>query len=186
MTTVLREVKTGDIWYYTIRNSDEEYEGRVEITCTPRNIMVDRYYLQEWHQSHCSFDPKKFDAWKSYAQDTRCAGVLTRYVGMHEAPYPYRTTTAEPPVVMCPLFIIDEPMTDSLATIVKSYLQHIRMKHILLIQRYIRGYLARKRFSKPRMLLLNELCALPPGHIVPWFEGGCTYREACERFYRVV
>lgn len=63
-----------------------------------------------------------------------------------------------------------------------AYIPKSRTQHAVYIQKYVRKWLAKRRFNKNRMYLLNQLGSLPPKYIISSFPGGSLYRQGFEEF----
>jgi hypothetical protein len=156
-----------------LKNSDEEDEGYVKIDCTHKMSIIDRYYLQQLHQSHFPFDPLNYAKTLTYLKDCYSGQALTRYYGQTQL------TLDNGEVVDYPMFKVDEDMAHAVETICQDYVYLLMTPHIIRIQKHVRGYLSRRRynFNKSRALVVKEIKSLPPGAIYTRFPGGKDYLD---------
>lgn len=81
-----------------------------------------------------------------------------------------------------PIYKKDSEMFIAVKNILEDYENLFTIAYAIVIQTYFRRWRAKRRFSKNRILLFNEITLLPPKSIVPSFPGGSKYHAAFDRF----
>lgn len=147
---------------FTMKNSNDSFEGCVKVECDIYAVTITRYYIHGWFQCRASFPPLDYKKCLLCCSDVAHAHVLTKYIGNKGG---------------FPIFEVDEDMTNAVWTICHDYANHRITPHVVIIQKYVRGYLSRRRynFNMNRVLVVKEILALPKGAIVSTFPGGQDY-----------
>lgn len=168
----------------TLKNSNEQYEGYVDIVLSPCESWMTRYYLHGWQQARQYFNVFKYKdvlhTFQTVHPVSRIGGVLTRYYGSGQI-----TLDNGRVIDNYPMFTIDEDMSNAFEKICKKYSELFHTPSAIKIQKYIRGYLSRRRYNIRRFRIIKEIKALPAGAIISSFVGGQDYREAFEKWHQI-
>lgn len=84
--------------------------------------------------------------------------------------------------VPIPVNVFDEDLAEKMIEVVEIYEKDRAHKKALYIQKNVRRWIAKRRYSKDRMYMFNQLESLPPKYIVSSFPGGNIYRKSFKNF----
>lgn len=172
-----------ECFQFIMKNTDEEQEGYLRIELIPTRIFITRFYIHGWQQCRVTFHPLQYGFMLERSKDTHfvthIGGVLTRYCGDGCITLDDGRT-----IDNFPKFRVDDNMAHAVETICRDYASFMYYRQITTIQRYVRGYLSRRRynFNQNRMRIIQEIKALPPGAINAFFVGGEDFHRALQRW----
>lgn len=156
------------MWYMIHNKLDEDPNGRVGVMCCLQGFHVSRVDVMGYRSA--SIDRRDVHQWEDKVRkDHRGCDVvcITRYRYVPTSTFTY---------ARFPSCMLDSHMLDTVMSIVTSFYDTINIAAATYIQKIFRGYRVRKKFSKSRMLLLNELLVLPPVQSTP-----ISQEERCTR-----
>lgn len=141
------------VWYMIHNKIDEDPNSRVGVMCCLQGIHVSRVDVMGYRTM--SIDRNDIFQWEDKVrQDHRGCDVVCMTMYQH-------VPTSTNMFARFPCCKLDARMLDAIISIVTSLYDIINIAAAMYIQKTFRGYRVRKKLSKSRMLLLNELLVLP-------------------------